>query len=582
MKTDDIPGYNLLTAEIIIEELARLGVRHFYVSPGSRSTPLTLTIARNKKITHEMHYDERGAAFAALGYGRANNQPAGLVCTSGTAAVNYFPAVVEAAMDRVPLLVLTADRPPELQDVSANQSIFQERLYGTYPRCFYNIPPSDHATDWSLLLTQIDNAYIHATGLLPGPVHLNLMFREPLYTRKKHISVASLTAWKKQNPPFSKTLSSKQHLGDDDKTVIFDSLTKSKNLLITVGYVSNMASIKTVQKICDSIDAPVFADIRSNLHGNDRPKNNIQFFDQLLLAEDASTQPLTVLHIGGVLTSKRYLTFIENALIDNYLHVDQFPYRYNPHFRVTDTITGSFSSLLKFIRSTKISVSNKSWPRKLKKIDNKIAKLLESESAVSDRLDEIAAARLIAKNIPNQSGLFLGSSMPIRDFDMYADLHDKNIKVYANRGASGIDGAIASFAGVMRSHAKGTAVIGDLSALHDLNSLPLLQKLNKPAVLIIINNNGGGIFSFLPIAGEKDIFENCFAASHALSFKNAASMFALSYMAPQTLEEFVELYHKAVRAHEPTLIEVVTDRKLNHANHLRIQNKIKKVMKTDD
>lgn len=580
MVTTRVSSYNELACNLIIEELTRFGVSRFYISPGSRSTPLTLAAAKNKNADTIMHYDERGAAFAAVGSARVTGKPSVLICTSGTAPVNYFPAVVEASMDRIPLILLTADRPPELQQVGANQTINQKNLYGSYTRAFHNLLPPDDTIDLSKLLTLIDQSFHTTLNPLPGPVQLNCMFREPLapLSKKKEFksSFVILDDWRQSTEPFM-NIPKINTMDHDTSDKIINKIVQAQHLLITVGYLPGKKDQKAVSRFCDKIDAPVYADIRSGLVTSFQPNNLIRYFDQLLWAEKLqSTDNLTVLHFGGSVISKRYLQFIERSTVKSYVHIDSTTYDFNPHRSITDRLTGNIPAFIRKLEAASIKPKKK-YLTLLKSLNKKTTGTINSYCKQNNSLTEINLTRIVAQHIRNNSSLFLGSSMPVRDFDMYASFN-KAMTVYGNRGVSGIDGAIASFAGIMANVKHGTAVVGDLSALHDLNSLALLQSVDKPAVLIIINNNGGGIFSFLPIAGQKKLFEKYFAAPHDFTFKQSADMFGLTYHNPDTVDDFIAVYIKAQKLNHPAIIEITSDRNLNSELHQNIKQQIISVL----
>lgn len=560
---DSITTYNQLASRLLITHLFNLGCRNFFISPGSRSTPITLEIARRNDLNKTIHFDERGVSFAALGAAKATLTPSVLICTSGTAGANYLPAVIEASLDRIPLIVLTADRPPEHQNINANQTINQLNLFGSFVRHFENIEPPDKTFDLDKFIEQLNSAFSKTNYPTAGPIHLNFMFREPLVPKRSKGNLDSI--YKKYM--FEKVKrESAPKIQTTELNKLTDNLKKSKSVFLVCGYQKESSLSKSLNELADNNSWLLWSDIRSNFQSNSDSRN---YFDLSLLNKKMHTnEKLTVLHFGGNLISKRYLQFIESTNIESYYHIDTDDYIYNPHHKVSDKLTVNPKDLIKKLLKENFK-SGKLFTT-FSKLNNKIEKTINQKTDYSAKLTEISAARLISKNIKKNSSLFLASSMPVRDFDMFSKANNKKIKIFANRGASGIDGAVSSFFGTLINSASGTALLGDLSFLHDLNSLKLFENINKSAVLVVINNSGGGIFSFLPIVNQKDSFEKYFAAIHKSDFSKLQQFFGFNYFNPTGNDEFVKIYNKAQKTKGLTLIEIKTDRQQNLNFHKRI------------
>ncbi|MFQ6007731.1 MAG: 2-succinyl-5-enolpyruvyl-6-hydroxy-3-cyclohexene-1-carboxylic-acid synthase [Candidatus Zixiibacteriota bacterium] len=572
---------NALWAELIVEELARNGLDYFCLAPGSRNTPLTVAVAQNKRTRSIVHYDERGVAFHALGWARATRRPSVVICTSGTAVANCLPAVVEAAMDIVPLIVLTADRPTELRNTGANQTIDQVKIYGDYVRWFCDLPCPTDEIDPEVLLTTVDQAVYRATRSPAGPVHINCMFREPLTPvgHEEDFTYYKLPIddWYNESNPYTEYQSSEMVIEDEIIEEIADICNTDDEGILVVGRLRSPNETEAVKKILTRLNWPVFADIGSGMRLGFSAQNAIPYFDLVLISEKFVDEHKTfsVMQIGGRPTSKRLQEYLAQSSPGNYILIDNHPYRCDPIHRVTlrlETNVESFCSKL-FTHLNKAKSSK--WLEEVTSRSETIARVLQEMIDSDSRLTEPAVARLISQHINHDAGLFLASSMPIRDMDMYADPHGPDVTVGCNRGASGIDGTIAAATGFTQGLNKPvTLLIGDLAFLHDMNSLALIKSLKQPLIIVVINNDGGGVFSFLPIAQQKKIFEPYFGTPHGLHFDKVAEMFGLEYYCPSSKESFISSYESLQKKKRSAIIEVKSDRKENYKIHQEIEKRI--------
>ncbi|MDF5723890.1 MAG: 2-succinyl-5-enolpyruvyl-6-hydroxy-3-cyclohexene-1-carboxylic-acid synthase [Rhizonema sp. PD37] len=578
--TLDVSNINSLWGSLIVEELIRNGVDYFVISPGSRSTPLTAAVARNSQARKVVCFDERGAAFHAIGYARATRNPAVLISTSGTAAANYYPAVIEAFTDGVPMMVLSGDRPPELRQTGANQTIQQFNLYGQYVKWQFDLPCPDEKISPQMILTTIDQAVYHARKLPSGPVHLNCMFREPLAPTNAYIPemyLASLTRWQEQQKPYTEYTASQVLPNEVSINQLAEIINQTKCGILAVGQLKSHADIQAVSKLAEKLQWPVFTDIQSGMRWESSLTNIIHYFDPILLTDIFNNeQPLeTVIQIGSHITSKRFLQLIETSQVENHVVIIDDPYRHDPAHNISLRIEASIPLFCEQLLPNINKFENLHFVTKLHQQSQLINQIIDDFLFSSQRISEPAVARMISRNIPREHGLFLASSMPIRDMDMYAVCDRNSVPVAANRGTSGIEGTIASSSGfAVGLNSPVTVLVGDLAFLYDLNSLALLKSLSQPLVVVVINNNGGGIFSFLPIAQFPDIFEPYFGVPHGLKFKQAAQMFGIDYYHPQTTDEFLAAYLAATNHQYPTVIEVTTNREENYALHQALQKKI--------
>jgi len=569
--SDQTGAYNLYAGELMVEELVRCGVGQFCLSPGARCTPLTIAVADHPTAKRRIFHDERAAAYHALGYARATGRAAVLICTSGTAAANYLPAVVEASTDMVPMILLTADRPPELRDCGANQSIDQLNLYGHHTRWHFDVPCPDKNVPPESILTMIDQAVHRAHSSPAGPVHLNCMFREPLLP-DPHTDIAlsdtpALATWRDRQRPLTTYEQRQAVLSDDQLKRVSDIINSAASGLLVVGRLSNDTERTAVERFARRLGWPVLPDISSGLRLGADADNIIPYYDLLLQSVDAwkIARPAVALHLGGRLVSKRLMTFLKTASFDELLHVADHPYRHDWQHMVTHRLECSPATFCETVTPHVSTAPSHEFGSRLQDASDKIDSIVQRTTEGGRDLNEPGIARLISQNIPDDTGLFVGNSLPIRLMDSFADFTRKPVTqtppVACNRGASGIDGTIAAAAGYAVGLKRPvTLLLGDLALLHDLNSLAIVRSLEYPMTIVLINNDGGGIFSLLPVAEREDIFEKYFATPHGLTFASSAKQFGLEYHAPTTPDEFVECYRRAVGSARPALIEVRTNR----------------------
>lgn len=576
---------NQVWANLTIEELIRNNVDCFFISPGSRSSPLTIAAANNKKAIKYVHFDERSSAFAALGYSSATQKPCAIITTSGTAVANLFPAVIEASKKKVPLIILTADRPSELRLTGAHQTIDQVKIFGNYVRMFVDLPTPTLEIKPSFVLTTVDQALHLSNGELKGPVHINCMFREPLLSNIKNNYpkqyFVGLNNWLKSDKVFTKYIKSTQGFDLSDAEYLANKINASKTGIIVVGKLSKLRDIKAVEKLSIKLQWPIFTDVTSKFQFSQNCPNVVHNFDQILLGKNSwkVIQPDCVIHFGGRITSKRWYQFIENIMPKEYIMLLNHPLRNDPLHNVTVRIQSKIDGLINQLIGRVKSGKPNNVLKKLNVCNERIDGFLNQCTKELTEINEPLAVRLLTKLIPRDNALFLASSLSIRYVDMYADMATKNIELGSNRGASGIDGTIASAVGFSNGlNKRTTLLIGDLAFLYDLNSLSMLRNINNPITIIVLNNNGGGIFSGLPVNQFKGVFEDYFTTPHHLTFKHAALMFDLNYSNPATLDDFGVEYNISLNNKKSTLIEVKTLINENLKIIKKIQSDITKII----
>jgi len=565
---------------LIIEELTRLGVEYFCVAPGSRSSPLVIAVAQNKKAKPFVHFDERGLAFHAMGYAAATKKPAVLICTSGTAAANFLPAIVEASKKKLPLIVITADRPPELRQTGAVQTIDQVGLFCKYVQWAVDLPCPDMNINPAFVLTTIDQAHYQALRH-HGVVHLNCMFRPPLTLAKTSDDLKNylkpIDRWGVAKTAYTDYVTGFESVALPAPKKIASRLDAIKNGMIVVGKIAGKQEADLVIGLSERLGWPILADVSSGLRLGQPHENLIHYFDPLLGLEKITSQLKVdgILHLGGRVTSQKYYDFILKQAPAEYIMVINHALRNDPNHQVSlrvESSVGNFiETVIGLIKPRKPSANLKILSKANKLADKTIEEFLSRQ----DKPSEPSIARAVSQMIPEDSGLFLSNSMPIRDMGNYADFKGKFVKVNGNRGASGIDGIIASAAGYAKGLDKPvTLMIGDLAALHDMNSLAMLRDLSVPLVIVVLNNGGGAIFSFLPIAEFKEGFEKFWGTPHSYTLAGVASTFELNYSQPMDMAHFKKAYAQALKSQTSTIIEIITSREENLRLHQSLSQTI--------
>lgn len=564
-------GIQYAWASILVEELVRLGTEMFVLAPGSRNTPLTLAVAANPLAKGLLHYDERGGAFAALGFARATGKPSVWITTSGTAVANGLPAIIEADVSGVPLIMITADRPPELRDTGANQTITQPGMFGQFVRWQCDMPVPDLAIEPAYVLTTIDQAFYRSMHPA-GPVHLNCMFRKPFLVEQEggvQDWVDMLDVRQRRKIPYTGYGSSERSITRTEIATLAIQIEGVERGLVIAGQLDSSDDSKGVVRLAETLGWPLLTDVTSNC-GN--TSDVIVKGHELLLCSDAVQElykPVIVLHLGGSTVSSRLQRFIAQSTPEIYAIVHPAPDRIDPSHIVSHRFQASAGEFCTMLAAELVpSVASTEWLTHWKSLSTRVHDVIESKF-LSEDLSEPAVALSIGREIPDHHGLVLASSMPVRDVNMFAN-PQPSVRVASNRGASGIDGTIATAAGFAHGiEHPVTLLIGDLAFLHDLNSLALLGE-GPPVTVVVINNDGGGIFHFLPIEQQSASFEKYFCTPHGIQFRHAAELFGLDYARPESLTEFIEMYRHAVSSGSSSVIEVSTNRKQNAELHRAI------------
>jgi 2-succinyl-5-enolpyruvyl-6-hydroxy-3-cyclohexene-1-carboxylate synthase len=556
-----------------VDELARSGVVHVCVCPGSRSTPLTLLLRKHPAMRVWMHLDERSAAFFALGMAKALRKPVAVVSTSGTAAVNFAPAVVEAYYARAPLLVLTADRPPELRDVGANQTIDQLRLYGSHVKWSVEVPlpeASDEAIRYARALACRTAAT--ARGDPPGPVHLNLPFREPLVP----VGLGEPPGGRDSGrvPYVSITQAPRRPVPDELAPLAGDLRSRGSGLIVC-GPQDDPSFPAAVARLAEELGFPVLADPLSQVRcGQHHHSLIIDTYDAFLrdweLAE--ALAPDVVLRFGATPTSKSLLQYLQRHGHSRQVLIDAGGWN-DPALVASELMRVDSHALCDGLvaalqRMAPMSRPGSSWAERWVQMAQRTRAALRDRLVAEPGLSEPRVFVELAALLPDGATLFAGNSMPVRDLDTFFPGGTRSIRFLANRGASGIDGVVSTALGASTaSEGPLVLVIGDLSFYHDMNGLLAAKRHHLQATIVLLNNDGGGIFSFLPQAQEPEHFEELFGTPHGLDFRHAAELYGLGYRRIDGWETFRPAFRESLEAPGVTLLEVRTKRQANVAVH---------------
>ncbi len=543
---------NRLWSRLLLESLARHGVTDVCIAPGSRSTPLTLEAQANPQFQIHTHFDERGLGFLGLGIAKASQRRVALIVTSGTAVANLLPALAEAKLTGEKLVVLSADRPQELVNVGANQAIEQRGIFSSHVSAELTLPSPSLAHSAAWLVGSIDALLSRQQH---GGVHINCPFPEPLYGSGDtdfSAYLAPIKSWLASRDTYDNYVLPTAAAPVPASWLEYQ---KAKGVII-VGQVPQ-GLLSEVQVLARRLGWPLLADPQSGgssaWSGYDVWLNNPDCHDHL-------SQATFVLQLGARFISKRLGQWLETFKGEHWI-VEQSMSRLQPQHGSHTRICAPIGDWLAEATAVVEAGENADWAAELAALPEpwQPAPQLVTESTQCESpsvgMSELDIAANILTWMPEGSDLFLGNSLVVRLIDMLA--RDWRANVYTNRGASGIDGLVATLCGVQASRQQPMlAMLGDTSLLYDLNSLALLAQSSAPLVLVVINNDGGGIFDMLPVPEEQK--EALYRMPHGLSFEHAAAMFSLHYAAPTSLSALQSSIEEAFCQGGVTLIEAKT------------------------
>lgn len=551
-----------------VDKLVKTGVKDVVISPGSRSTPMALLMAEHPQLKTYINIDERSAAFFALGIAKASRLPVALLCTSGTAAANYYPAVIEAKLSRVPLIVLTADRPHELRDIGAPQAIDQIHLYGEHVKWFSEMAlPEGNVEMIDYAKVNAARAVTTALQAPAGPVHLNFPFREPLMPKLDPSPFLANT-----DDSDDQIVLERGNLQLNEQT--YESIAKQlsdQEGVIICGVIDKPTFVPAVIKLAEKLNYPIIADPLSQLRSGEFPHEHIIDSYDAMLRDERTCEYLTpsvVIRFGGMPVSKPLTRWLKNLRHANHYIVDGGHGWRDPGKMATHMIACDETAFCKNVAANiERREEANNWLTKWKKI-NEIAKR-EVKIAVEkeDHLEEGKVAADIIRHLPHGSTLFVGNSMPIRDVDTFFHSNKKNVRILGNRGANGIDGVVSTSLGASIYEQQMYLMIGDLSFFHDLNGLHAAKTYGIHLTILLINNNGGGIFSYLPQAEDPKHFEMLFGTPLDLQFKHAVDLYGGNYQKVNSLKELHRALNEAPKQKGINVIEIPTNRQENVIKH---------------
>jgi 2-succinyl-5-enolpyruvyl-6-hydroxy-3-cyclohexene-1-carboxylate synthase len=565
----DFRNINTVWASILAQTLKYLGLTTAVICPGSRSTPLAVAFAQQQEIEAIPVLDERSASFFALGMAKATARPVVLVCTSGTAGANFYPAIIEARESRVPLLILTADRPPELRDCHSGQTIDQLKLYGNYPNWQTELAlPSVGIGRLRYLRQTLIHAWERSLFPTPGPVHLNIPFRDPLaplhqldpdtlpspFELEEFFTNLSHSPLPITPSPFPLPLQKWQQC---DRGIIIAGLAQPQHPREYCDAIAQLSQTLKWPVLAEGL-SPVrnYADLNPYL---------ISTYDLILRNRQLAQQLASkiVIQIGELPTSKELRTWLDQYQPQRWV-IDASHHNLDPlhgkttHLRTTieqlaTTIPPLFKGGLEGDRTSDYLAR---WCA----VEAKVRSEVDQAMATMTQLFEGKAAWLLSQTLPPETPLFIANSMPVRDVEFFWKPGNTGVRPYFNRGANGIDGTLSTALGIAHHHQSSVMLTGDLALLHDTNGFLLKNKFIGHLTIVLINNNGGGIFEMLPISKFDPPFEEFFATPQDINFAQLCVTYGVEHQLIQSWEQLRELLNP-LHSQGIRVLELRTNRK---------------------
>jgi 2-succinyl-5-enolpyruvyl-6-hydroxy-3-cyclohexene-1-carboxylate synthase len=586
----DFSNINTLWSSIVVETLKRLGLKTAIICPGSRSSPLAIAFAQDTEIQAIPILDERSAVFFALGMAKKSGLPVALVCTSGTAGANFYPGVIEAKYSRVPLLILTGDRPPELRDCHAGQTVDQVKFYGNYPN--WQVELSAPLDNWEMLcyLRQtLIQSWERSLFPAPGPVHLNFPFRDPLTPTPQPLNnnletqLQTDSFFSEINPITNSLLPPQLPI---DKKLIQRWKNCPQGIIIAGLAQSNQPwdYCRAISRLAELLEWPVLGEGLSplrNYAGLNR--NLIATYDLILRNESIGEKlaPLMVIQLGELPTSKQLRTWLNTHQPQRWI--------IDPNFDNFDPLHHNSIHLRTTIEqlSENLPIPNKA--NQLFTPSNYLETWLNLEAKVQLNIDQTMTeinyffegkvAWLLSQKLPAATPIFIANSMPVRYVEFFWKPRNSGIIPLFNRGTNGIDGTLSTALGMAYNHQQGSVLLtGDLAFLHDTNGLLIRNQFQGHLTIILINNNGGGIFEMLPIAQFDPPFEDFFATPQHIDFQELSKTYGIEYIKIADWEQLISLLNplpeQGIR-----VLEITTNRK---KDALWLQNQLPKLAMFED
>lgn len=562
----------------LVDEFYQLGVRHAVFSPGSRSTTMAMLFKEHEGFETYMNIDERSASFMALGIAKAHKEPTVLVCTSGSAVAHYLPAVLEAQYTGVPLIVLSADRPHTLLHVGAPQTVDQHKIFGTAVNYFEElaVPQESHYYTYPRQVAR--KAYMKAMDTKKGPVHINVPLFEPLVPElsRNHFE-AGRSSFKVVKPNYSSVFgcdnrNNLTHInnaidiahGNDGTNEINDLLKRYERILILAGPQIDIDEANTIRSFGEALQAPILADPLSNVRGCGASDVVISTYDALLAGQALwhELKPDCVIQFGQIVVSKRVQQMIASWTDVEYIEVNPTMDSMNPTGKTTMHVQASIDVFTHLYGKNNSSDTYLNIWQRLEQEGKK-----QLSSAINEpHCFEGRTIRELQQYIPENGQIFVANSMTIRDFDYFWFSGGSRAVLYGNRGVNGIDGTISTALGLAVNGRPTYLVTGDLSLFHDLNGLAVAKTHNLNLTIILHNNDGGGIFEYLPQKGTKH-FDYLFSTSQGLDYSGAAKLYGCGYTKISSPNELSSVLANVSQETGVHIIEIPTNREYSRELH---------------
>lgn len=562
----------------LVDEFYQLGVRHAVFSPGSRSTTMAMLFKEHEGFETYMNIDERSASFMALGIAKAHKEPTVLVCTSGSAVAHYLPAILEAQYSGVPLIVLSADRPHTLLHVGAPQTVDQQKVFGAAVNYYEElaVPQEDHYYTYPRQVAR--KAYMKAMDTKKGPVHINVPLFEPLVPElsRNHFE-AGRSSFKVVKPNYGSVFDCRHendltHInnavdiahGNDGTNEINDLFKRYERILILAGPQIDIDEAETIRSFGEALQAPILADPLSNVRGCGTSEVVISTYDALLAGQALwhELKPDCVIQFGQIVVSKRVQQMIASWTDVEYIEVNPTMDSMNPTGKTTMHVQASIDVFTYLYGKNNNSDTYLNIWRRLDQAGKKQLSLASDEP----HCFEGRTIRELQKQIPEDGQIFVANSMTIRDFDYFWFSGESKAVLYGNRGVNGIDGTISTALGLAVNGRPTYLVTGDLSLFHDLNGLAVAKTHNLNLTIILHNNDGGGIFEYLPQKGTKH-FDYLFSTSQGLDYSGAAKLYGCGYTKISSPNELSSVLANVSQETGVHIIEIPTNREYSRELH---------------
>ena len=550
-------------ARTLVDEWVRQGLTDACLAPGSRSAPLALALAGDDRVRLHVHLDERSASFFALGLGRATGRSAVVLCTSGTAAANFHPAVLEAHHGRVPMIVCTADRPPELRATGAGQTIDQATLYGDAVRWYFDPGPPDDRPGVGSAWRALASRSVHESlGPPAGPVHLNLPFREPLTPSGEPLVDAP---GRSDGRPWTARARGERAPSDGMVEALADLVGATPRGIVLAGWGADVEP-STVLAFADAAGWPVLAEPISNL----RVARTVSTYDPMLRDAGfaAARRPDLVLRLGATPTNKPAMQWLDPEMPQ--VLIDPDDTWLDPQHAVSGRMLADPTRLLAALTLALDAPADTAWRDAWRVAEQRARATIDGLLDSWDEPFEGRVARDVVAALPDGASLVVASSMPIRDVESFARPRD-GVRWFANRGVNGIDGFVSTALGIASATDGATvALLGDLCFLHDSNGLLGARDRGVDVTFVVVDNGGGGIFSFLPQAALPEHFETLFGTPHGIDLVALARVHGIDTVDVDTASELVPALRGSIAAGGVRVVRVRTDRDTNVTRHREV------------